>query len=306
MGDGTYAVRYSTTRAGRYVLTVTVGPDSELVGNAPYAVHVSPAAPSPRHCAVRGAGLGGKVAGKVGTAGAGAEGKREGKSVGKREGEKEGEKEGEGARPGHPAWVEVALMDRYGNACARGATMAVEASLTYASGEAVPVTVDTAAAGAAAAVRCAFTPPRAGLLRLTLTSGSLSIGRSPFALKCHPPSPEGKEGKDGSEGGDGCDGCDGGDGGDGFTDDVASPPADLAARWEAVARTEFEAIDGDATGWDSAEEEALRHETAEERYAREHPDVAVVDNLEDIWRVGRYQQERREIERRCVRACVRA
>jgi len=34
------------------------------------------------------------------------------------------------------------------------------------------------------------------------------------------------------------------------------------------------------------------------RYIREHPGVAVVDNLEDMWRVGLYQQEKKAFERK--------
>ena len=51
---------------------------------------------------------------------------------------------------------------------------------------------------------------------------------------------------------------------------------------------EFRAIDGVASGFDSDEE---RVETPEQRFEREHPEVPVVRNLEDMWMVAKMQQE---------------
>ena len=61
--------------------------------------------------------------------------------------------------------------------------------------------------------------------------------------------------------------------------------------------SEHEAIDGADDGWDRDEEREERRETKEEKYVREHPEVAVVDNLEDMWKVGRYQAERKALEK---------
>ena len=67
---------------------------------------------------------------------------------------------------------------------------------------------------------------------------------------------------------------------------AAAGVEDVAGRWARIAEAEF-ARDGDARGWESEEEgERL---TAQERYARDHPGVPVVENLEDMWMLTKYQ-----------------
>ena len=39
-------------------------------------------------------------------------------------------------------------------------------------------------------------------------------------------------------------------------------------------------------------------ETEEERYIKENPDVPVVEHLEDIWKVGKWQREAAALERK--------
>ena len=72
------------------------------------------------------------------------------------------------------------------------------------------------------------------------------------------------------------------------------PVPDTITTWEKIAAEEF-AADGDDDGWDSEPEEV---ETEEERYAREHPDVPIVENLEDLWKVGKVQKAMREANQR--------
>ena len=68
---------------------------------------------------------------------------------------------------------------------------------------------------------------------------------------------------------------------------------DRSKLWEEIAKTAY-AADGDLSGWDSDQEETK--ETKEEEYARKHPNVPVVENIEDLWLVSKLQQERKKKE----------
>lgn len=85
--------------------------------------------------------------------------------------------------------------------------------------------------------------------------------------------------------------------------DANNPPAaepaplDLTNLWESRARLAY-AADGDDAGWDSDGEAAASSATGapEDAYIKAHPDVPVVENLEDIWQVSKLQAERKKKE----------
>lgn len=70
---------------------------------------------------------------------------------------------------------------------------------------------------------------------------------------------------------------------------------DSSSIWEAIAAAAYRA-DGDETGWDSDEEISRKAKTAEDSYLESHPDVPVVENLEDLWLVSKLQRERKKKE----------
>jgi hypothetical protein len=65
----------------------------------------------------------------------------------------------------------------------------------------------------------------------------------------------------------------------------------------------FREIDGAADGFDSDEE---LFETAEQKYEREHPEVPVVRNLEDMWMVTKMEQLRKNKEKQAAWDAERA
>jgi hypothetical protein len=113
-----------------------------------------------------------------------------------------------------------------------------------------------------------YTVPQAGLYRLSVTSGARSLGSSPYSLCASPPAD-----------------C-GSDEATPLSPSPAAMPDDLARRWGAIAASAFREVDGDERGFESDEE---RRETAEEKYEREHPEVPIVRNLEDMWMVAKME-----------------
>ena len=75
---------------------------------------------------------------------------------------------------------------------------------------------------------------------------------------------------------------------------AVSLPGDLIAEWEDIAQQEY-AFDGDAGGWASEESDK---ETDNEKTQREHPDVPIISNLEDLYKIPQLQRLQREQERR--------
>lgn len=55
-------------------------------------------------------------------------------------------------------------------------------------------------------------------------------------------------------------------------------------------------LDGDDGGWASTDED--EKETAQERMTREHPDVPIITNLEDLYKVPLMQKVLREQQRK--------
>ena len=66
--------------------------------------------------------------------------------------------------------------------------------------------------------------------------------------------------------------------------------------WEQIAQQEYVTLDGDDGGWASTDED--EKETAQERMAREHPDVPIITNLEDLYKVPLMQKVLREQQRK--------
>jgi len=81
---------------------------------------------------------------------------------------------------------------------------------------------------------------------------------------------------------------------------------DLARRWAGIAAAAYAEVDGREDGFESDHEPV---ETPDERYEREHPDVPVVRNLEDMWMVAKMENLKKaraekaawEVERARVR-----
>ena len=73
--------------------------------------------------------------------------------------------------------------------------------------------------------------------------------------------------------------------------------------WEQIAQQEYVTLDGDDGGWASTDED--EKETAQERMTREHPDVPIITNLEDLYKVPLMQKVLREQQRKKKAAKLR-
>jgi hypothetical protein len=124
-----------------------------------------------------------------------------------------------------------------------------------------------------------YTPNRAGFYRVVASSNNILIGASPYSLRVHDCNQD-----------DGDNSANANDASGKIEGSIAPVPNDLVRDWEIIARADY-TRDGDDFGWDSAEEEP---ETEEERVAREHPDVPVVTNYEDMYKIGRLQTRMKE------------
>jgi len=125
-----------------------------------------------------------------------------------------------------------------------------------------------------------YAPARSGFYRVTVSSNDVLIGASPYALRVLDARADENDASfanmsdetiaDGS---------------------IASKPNDLARDWEIIARTDY-ARDGDDFGWDSAPEDDDEDENA--RLARRNPDVPIITNYEDMYKVPRLQKRMME------------
>jgi hypothetical protein len=188
---------------------------------------------------------------------------------------------GEGRRravQGERAEFYVQARDRLGHSCEGEVDLPLEVSLSDGSG-AVLVRCEPAGGGR---VLCAYSAPRPGYYRLTVSSSGAPVGQSPYSVRVWGTAEEAEaspaKGAAAAEG----------------PEEGARAPPDQAAVWEGLARMEF-AADGCDDGWDSEPEV---QETEEERYIKENPDVPVVEHLEDIWKVGKWQREAAALERK--------
>ncbi|KAL3147634.1 hypothetical protein ABBQ38_014684 [Trebouxia sp. C0009 RCD-2024] len=190
------------------------------------------------------------------------------------------------ATAGEPADFYIEGRDQYSNRC-DGSLMQL-----------LPVSIDLTCAPFTCAVslvptddgryRCTYTPDRPGFYRLEVTcKGSHACG-SPFSLQVADRTCSQELGSSGN--------------GHSTTlqhpntaADICRPLRDSVKAWESIAATQY-AFDGVLDGWDSDSEAPA--ESAEDKYLQAHPDVPVVDNLEDIWLVNKLQQERKAKERK--------
>eukprot|EP00793_Prasinoderma_coloniale_P003571 PRCOL_00002945-RA len=259
--DGTYGVSYMCTRAGRYSLYVMLGAE-ELVGASPYAVTVVPAKPAPRRCSVSGHGR-------------------------------------TQALVGEEASFAVQVVDRFGNAVQVAAEIDVAITSSQKVGEVVDVAIEHEGEGR---MRCTYTADEPGFYRIDVSSDGSPVGASPFSLAVRREEVLAVEAAKGSEGGRPAVGA-----GTAIVASVraavplpqevesgdarAFAPDDQVTLWERIAETEW-MFDGVEDGWDSD----VEHETAEEKYMRENPDVPVVTDLRDIHKVGKLQRFQKEKE----------
>jgi len=114
-----------------------------------------------------------------------------------------------------------------------------------------------------------YQPEATGFYRLVISCKDTLMGESPYALRVS----DGENGAsdimaDAPEG------------------SIAPAPPDLARDWEIIAKSDF-ARDGDDFGWDTASED---DETPDDKFSRENPNVPVVSNYEDLYKVGRLQK----------------
>lgn len=255
-GDGTYTVQYTPRMAGIYELHITVS--EEHVAASPFPVRVEPGTAVIRGTLAKGEGRRSAVVGK-------------------------------------PSSFSVLLHDVAGNRCSGAAALKavpLTAELEGPHGELV-ATVTIQFDEIDGSYLCCYTVSEPGLHRLHLLSNDVHIPGSPFSLEATRDTRLGAGDVESEVNGQIT------------TSSSASPsttqthptpaPKDEYARWEARARRAYVA-DGDDAGWDSDGEGKKEHRSGEDAYIRAHPDVPVVENLEDIWQVSKLQAERKKKE----------
>ena len=171
----------------------------------------------------------------------------------------------------------IEFRDQLGHRCAGVIDLPLNISLSNGTGS-VPVSCEPVGNGR---VRCKYKASRPGFYRLSLSSGGHPVGRSPYSVRVW-------DSEEAAERGEAKAAVATGGG------EPNRAPPDQSAVWEGIARTEF-AADGCDDGWDSEPE---IQETEEERYIKENPDVPVVEHLEDIWKVGKWQKEAAALDRK--------
>ncbi|CAG9460417.1 unnamed protein product [Pedinophyceae sp. YPF-701] len=178
--------------------------------------------------------------------------------------------------------VDVLVRDRFGNDCAAVDALHFARKLTWrlldSSGKDVMPQIDfdgtaaptNALQNAEGDIRVVKScrPPGPGMYRMHVAvEGGGELRGSPLSVQVH---------------------------GDNLADAAGAssqpPPVDVAALWARIAAVE---LAGETESRDSSDE----RETAEEAYIRQHPDVPVVADLQDMWLVSRYQAERKRAER---------
>lgn len=316
--DGTYVARYTAEKAGRYLLHATLG-DGEEVCDSPYPVLVLPTWPMPRSFTLAGEGCRRGVRHETCTF-----------VVECRD--RFGNHLDASCSDPNKVPAAAAKSSRGSAAAARRANEALAIARTSSTPQQQYVELDARlelAGGSGSDVHltcgvedlldgtylCTYTPPAAGFYRLVvreLRSGAL-VGESPYSVAVRE-APMLTSAVDAAM-------------------EQSAPPVDLVRQWGAVAYSEFIALNHSENreramkeaskakvspvsatpkggvdaltgalanlppadeGWDS---DVSEEETDTDKYIREHPDVAVVDNLEDIWRVGRLQREKKSKER---------
>lgn len=201
--------------------------------------------------------------------------------------------QGEGrsqARCGELTTFEILVFDEHGNRCDDShrlhsqptwvEELPVQATVEGVGGEA-DVEVEVEARGAEGRLVCRYVAPKTpGLYRLHCTVNGKPLPGTPHSvsvLSCTPSSNNPTTTVDESE------------------RRCTEAVRDTSSVWEAIAAAAF-CADGDDAGWDSEEEITRKAKTAEESYLERHPNVPVVENLEDLWLVSKLQRERKKKE----------
>ena len=293
--DGTYEVSYVATVAGVYELSIKIGEfvcsclfqfhsqeknsfifllllvgATEHVADSPYPVRILPAAPYPRRTQIIGPGRSQAVSGTT-------------------------------------SGFDILLHDEFGNRCTGPLSVPIEAYLQGPSGYKISVSLpNTDVYGR---FMCFYQAPElCGLYRLHVEWGGAPLPGTPFSVSVVSTTDantfEQQDVSDtvsvdsiGTEG-----------------DALLPLPLprqhqqqqkqrhepfikDEMAAWERIAATAY-AADGVTDGWDSDEEEKKKRkkENSEEAYLTSHPNVPVVENLEDLWMVSKLQKERKDKE----------
>ena len=292
--DGTYEITYTATKAGIYELNITIG--IEHVADSPYPVRIVPAKPYFRNTVVQGQGRSHAV---VNTA----------------------------------TQFEIVLFDQYGNRCpapspsnTKNSEIPLEAYLEGAGAgplNAYKIPVDIMPYKASNMSACIgqedaliggyVAPPLPGYYRLHLEWDGKALPGTPYSVVVVEKEEEmsliGTKVKgnnvgrseniiNSKDGGEEISifSTDGGSAAAAQSDFTKTPVIrDEMAAWERIAAAAY-ALDGVTEGWDSEEDDIRKKETSEDAYINSHPDVPVVDNLEDLWLVSKLQKERKAKE----------
>ncbi|KAK9904172.1 hypothetical protein WJX75_005923 [Coccomyxa subellipsoidea] len=172
------------------------------------------------------------------------------------------------ATVGQPAQFIVEARDEFGNSCDSvdpEEHLPLEVMVKLAAVE-LPVMVEAQEDGC---YTCSYQPISPGYHRLEILCNGLPLRGSPFSVKV-------EAGTDTVQ----------------VLAHVFGPIEDQVKKWEIIAAKEYQ-FDGLADGWDSDVEE---EETPEQKYIKAHPDVPVVENMEDMWKVSKLQRERKRRE----------
>ncbi|GMH44174.1 hypothetical protein BSKO_12108 [Bryopsis sp. KO-2023] len=165
----------------------------------------------------------------------------------------------------------LTIRDQYGNVCPQkleGSGIGPEVELSSSEGP-CPVSISRKEDGR---FNCAYRPLFPGLYRLAILLHGKHIAGTPLSIAVSSASEE----------------C------NLHSIQPTTPVTDKVSMWGDIAREEY-AKDGASDGWDSDAENDV--ETPETKFMKAHPDVPVVENLEDLWRLSKLQQERKKMGR---------
>ncbi len=297
--DGTYEITYTATTAGIYELNITLGGGLEHVADSPYPVRIVPAKPYSRNTVVQGQGRSHAVVNTT-------------------------------------TQFEIVLLDKYGNQCTGAAPSSSSLSPSSSSSPSqsfkfseIPLEAYLEGAGAGpmnankiqvdfdfganqddALFCCYVAPALPGYYRLHVEWDGKALPGTPYSVSVV--ATEADLGLRDIVSGSttkrtGSNVLSEGEEEERLGDDAATTttPAttftktpvirDEMAAWERIAAAAY-ATDGVTEGWDSEDDEIKKKTTSEETYINSHPDVPVVENLEDLWLVSKLQKERKAKE----------
>lgn len=185
---------------------------------------------------------------------------------------------------------EIIVRDSHGNETI-ASYLPVEVELEGGNGISTPITVET---DGRSKYVCTYRVSQPGYHRLYVTSNGCPLPHTPYSLYvCDEATAQEKSVAIHSANIEELEG----DSAPRKAATTPTPIKDHARIWEKIAESEYAAIDGDMTGWDD-EFKRSSPTTAEpeDDYSVKHPDIPVVENLEDIWLVSKLQKERKQKE----------